>query len=346
MANLPWIKEIVEALRIPVLEEPEVEADDVIGTLARRAEADGAEVVIVSPDKDFQQLLSSAISIFKPAYRGGRLEPVTASSFRQAYGIEPVQYIDLLALTGDASDNVPGVPGIGPKTATKLLQAHGCVETALAAAPQMQARRARQALLARGADALLSKRLVTIRTDLDVDLDWVQASLREADAEALSALFRRLEFRGLARRVLAGRQQEGQAELFAEGAASASRYEADKVRYRTLCGREDLDALCAELRLQNVVALDTETTSVDAMRANLVGISVSWKAREAAYVPVPLADGTGAGVNLQAAPGCSHGPCRRTEPQVRSRGAGAAWHAACGPLLRYHGGPLSAGAGG
>ena len=296
LANLPWIKEIVAALRIPVLEEPEVEADDVIGTLARRAEADGAEVVIVSPDKDFQQLLSSAISISRPAYRGGRLEPVTASSFREAKGIEPAQYIDLLALTGDASDNVPGVPGIGPKTATRLLRAHGSVEAALAAAPQMKAPRARQALLARGADALLSKRLVTIRTDLDVVLDWAEASREAPDAEALSALFERLEFRGLARRVLAGRQQSGQAELFAEGAASAARYDPDKVQYRILRGREDLGALCAQLRMHDVVALDTETTSVDAMRAELVGISVSWKAREAAYVPVPMADGTGAAV--------------------------------------------------
>ncbi len=296
VANLPWIKEIVGALRIPVLEEPEVEADDVIGTLARRAEADGAEVVIVSPDKDFQQLLSPGISIFKPAYRGGRLEPVTASSFRKAYGIEPAQYIDLLALTGDASDNVPGVPGIGPKTATKLLQAHGSVETVLAAAPDMQAQRPRKALLAGGADALLSKRLVTIRTDLEVDLDWERASRQGPDTEALSALFRRLEFRGLARRVLEGRQQDGQAELFAESDSPLSRYDPDQVRYRTLAGREDLDAFCGQLRNQDVVALDTETTSVDAMRADLVGISLSWRACSGVYVPVPLADGTGAGV--------------------------------------------------
>ena len=294
LANLPRIKEIVEALRIPLLEEPEVEADDVIGTLARRAEAEGAEVVIVSPDKDFQQLLSARISLFRPAYRGVSLDPVTESSFRAAYELDPIQFIDVLALTGDSADNVPGVPGIGPKTAIKLLKAHGSVEDALAAAPGMPAKRTREALLEHGAAALMSKRLVTIRTDLDVDLDWTHAARSAPDAAALAALFQRLDFRGLAQRFVGATAPEVQPDLFEEGIASPARYDPQEVDYRIVRDRQELESVCACLSRQPCVALDTETTSVDPTRAALVGISVSWQEKQAIYIPVPLADGTGA----------------------------------------------------
>ncbi|NNE71104.1 MAG: DNA polymerase I, partial [Rhodothermales bacterium] len=129
--NLPDIKAVLRALDIPVVEEEGVEADDVIGTLARKAEADGEKVVIVSADKDFQQLLSDRISMFRPAFRGDAFNPTTEDTFREKFDLAPIQFIDVLALMGDASDNVPGVPGIGEKTAMKLIQEYGSVEDLL-----------------------------------------------------------------------------------------------------------------------------------------------------------------------------------------------------------------------
>jgi DNA polymerase-1 len=172
VANLPLIKEVVKAMDIPVIEVEGVEADDVIGTLSLHAEKDGANVVIVSPDKDFQQLLSRRVSIFKPAYRGESFDPITEESFRDKFGLEPGQFIDVLALMGDASDNVPGVPGIGEKTAVKLVTEYGSVEELLAHAEDVKGKRAREGLLSHRDAAVLSKKLVTIKTDVDISVDW------------------------------------------------------------------------------------------------------------------------------------------------------------------------------
>src|SRR5690606_19792309 len=174
VANLPYIKRIVEALDIPVIEVLGVEADDVIGTIATRAAAEGTEVVIVSADKDFQQLLSDRISVLRPSHRGEEFDPITEESFREKYGLDPAQFIDVLALMGDSSDNVPGVPGIGEKTAISLLQEYHSVENLVEQADQIKAKRPREGLLHHRDDALLSKALVTIKTDVDIDIDWHQ----------------------------------------------------------------------------------------------------------------------------------------------------------------------------
>ncbi len=314
LANLPWIKEIVTALDIPVIEQPLVEADDVIGTLARRAEADGAEVIIVSPDKDFQQLLSPQVSIFRPAHRGEDFDPITADSFREKHGVEPIQFIDMLALMGDTSDNVPGVPGIGPKTAAKLIAQYDTVENLLAHTDEIKGKKARQGLLNHPDDALLSKKLVTIKTDLEVDLDWHTLKRVNPDRRKQLSLFRELEFRTLTRRleesgeVLKGKAQERLAEgvqvdLFGGGDDPAlefdfgpyeeiQQYDPDDVDYRIIRSKAQLAALAEELAAQDRFALDTETTSVDAMMASLVGISVSWKEKQGVYIPTPLPDGT------------------------------------------------------
>ena len=311
LANLPWIKDIVRALDIPVLEEPYVEADDVIGTLARKAEAEGAEVVIVSPDKDFQQLLSDHISIFRPAHRGEDFDPITAESFREKHGVDPIQFIDMLALMGDTSDNVPGVPGIGPKTAAKLIAEYGSVENVLDHAEEIKGKKAREGLLNHPDDARLSKKLVTIKIDLDVDLDWHLFKRDAPDLRKLLGLFRELEFRALIRRledsgeVLKGKAQQNlaagvQVELFAEDPSlefdfgpyeEVEQYHPDEVDYRIIHNKAQLEALAEELAAQERFALDTETTSVDEMMASLVGISVSWKEKQGVYVPTPLPDG-------------------------------------------------------
>ncbi|WP_456425115.1 DNA polymerase I [Rhodocaloribacter sp.] len=317
VANIPIIKEIVRALDIPVIEREGVEADDVIGTLARQAEADGADVVIVSPDKDFQQLLSDHITIFRPAYRGETFDPITVETFREKYGVEPERFIDILALMGDASDNVPGVPGIGEKTAMKLIQQYGSVENLLEHVDEVKGKRAREGLMHHAEDALLSKRLVTIKTDVDVGLDWRALHMEQPNLARLRALFRELEFNTLLSRVekLFGGAPGGQGDLFggsapAEEAEELSfdfgpyeavrRYDVETADYAVVRTRKALDALAAEIRKQPRLAVDTETTSTDQMYASLVGVSVSWAAEQGRYVPTPLPDGTPTEAVLEA----------------------------------------------
>ncbi len=307
-ANLPYIKQIVQALDIPVVEVSGVEADDAIGTLACKAQAQGADVVIVSPDKDFQQLLRPGLTIYRPAYKGEEFDPITEDSFRERFGLEPPQFIDVLALMGDASDNVPGVPGIGEKTAVKLVQQYGSVENLLQHVEEVSGKKAREGLEQHRADALMSKDLVTIRTDLDAEVDWEQSRRVRPDFGRLRTLFGELEFTSLLRRV---EQQHLQETLARSGALAPAEAPDDPAlsfdfgpyeqvesldthptAYHTVTTRADLDALAALLAERDVISLDTETTSTDPMWASLVGMSFAWQDYEAWYVPTPLPDGT------------------------------------------------------
>ncbi len=301
-ANLPFIKRIVRALDIPVFEEPGVEADDVIGTLARRAAAEEADVVIVSPDKDFQQLLDDRVSIFRPAYRGEEFDPITADSFREKFGVEPIRFIDILALMGDASDNVPGVPGIGEKTAMQLISQYGDLDELLARADEVKGKRAKEGLQNHRRDALMSRDLVTIRTDVPVDLEWDRLKRSRPDLGELAVIFRDLEFASLLDRF---RQQDPLLSSGVESPAEGTPLQLDfgsdepvgqldeeKVRYRVLRNRDALVAWIGELEKAARFAFDTETTSVDPTLASLVGVSVSWEAEQGAYIPTPLPDGT------------------------------------------------------
>ncbi len=302
VTNLPFIKEIVQALDVPVIEIPGVEADDVIGTLARRASGEGAEVIIVSPDKDFQQLLDSTISIFRPAHRGEEFDPITAESFRDKYDLEPAQFIDMLALMGDTSDNVPGVPGIGEKTAMKLLQEYGSVESLLEHVGEIKGKRAREGLLEHHDAALLSKRLVAIKTDVEVDLDWLACKRATPDRDLLMSLFSELEFSTLFKRVqdedlfrVNGDATTPAAETKPYAATSDSdllSYAKENVDYVTIRNRGQLEELAETLVSVDRFAFGTETTSTDAMWSSLVGIAIGLDAGRANYVPTPLPDGT------------------------------------------------------
>ena len=309
-ANLPYIKKIVQAMDIPVVEAPGVEADDVIGTLACRAQEEGARVVIVSPDKDFQQLLKPGISIYRPAHRGEEFDPITEDTFREKFGLDPEQFIDILALMGDSSDNVPGVPGIGEKTAVKLLQEYGSVENLLNHVDEVKGKKAREGLQQHRDDALLSKDLVTIRTNLELAVDWDACRRVRPNEEALTAIFQELEFQSLLRRI-----QEQENRRNNTGPAPSSDvdlleandpslafdfgpYEQvqslneERVEYRIIRSKAELTSLVEPLLAQPRLVIDTETTSVDQMWASLVGISFAWEKERAAYVPTPLPDGT------------------------------------------------------
>ncbi len=304
--NLPYIRRIVEALDIPVLEAEGVEADDVIGTLARRAAESGAEAVIVSPDKDFQQLLSERVSIYKPARGDADFEHITADSFKEEYELEPKQFIDMLALWGDSSDNVPGVPLIGEKTSVKLLKEYGSVENLIEHADDVGGKRG-QNLAEYAEQARLSQKLVTIKTDVDVPLDWEQLRRQERDLDALEEVFGELEFESLWERLNgeedgAASRADDATSAVAEDDPSLSfdfgpyeevvQLDAEAVDYAIIKSRKALEDLAATLAEKERVAFDTETTSTDSMVASLVGLSISWGEEQAVYVPTPMPDET------------------------------------------------------
>ncbi|MEQ9569117.1 MAG: 5'-3' exonuclease H3TH domain-containing protein, partial [Longimicrobiales bacterium] len=280
-ASIPRVRAIVEGFRDPVIELEGYEADDVIGTLARQAEAAGLEAVIVSGDKDFYQLVGDHVHLLNPG-RGGPngvdADWVDRSNASDKFGIPPEQVIDYLALIGDSSDNVPGAPGIGPKTAVKLLTEYGDVDAILRAAPDLTGKRARTALTEHADDVRLSRRLVTIQCDLPVKLDLEALKVGEPDYGVLRDLFLDLEFRRLA---------ESYTQLALERDALESET-AEQAEYVLLTTPEAVAAWVDRARGRGRVALDTETTDLDPMRADLVGISLCLAVGDAAYLACAL----------------------------------------------------------
>ncbi len=287
--SLPRIRQLLEAFRVPVLELPGYEADDVIGTLAQRAADEGLETVIVSGDKDFYQLIRPHVCLLNPG-RGGpqavEEEWVDTRNAHERLGVAPDRVVDYLGLIGDTSDNVPGVKGIGPKTAIQLIEQFGPIEEILAHAGEITAKRAREALEAHRDDALLSKRLVTIHTDLPVPLDLEALRRKEPDRPRLKDIFLELEFHSLVRDYAGPAAAEG-----GEEAAPAMATD-----YRLVQSADDARELAERMKKAGRFALDTETTSTDPMRAELVGISVALEPGTAYYLPFAhCAPGTGQG---------------------------------------------------
>jgi len=261
------VMKILAAMRIPVLSVAGYEADDVIGTIAGRARAEVDEVVIVSRDKDVKQLLSDKVKM----YDSRKDEYLDAAGLVGADGIAPEQVVDMMALAGDTSDNVPGVPGVGPKTALALVREHGDLESVLAAAADMKESKRRDALIEHAADARLSRRLVTI--DCDVPLDFDIETCRtddttDADRKELFAILAEL---GLRR--------------FIDELAAPDKDMTERA-YHTVRTRAEFDAVLAELADVERVSVDLETTSSSPVAAEIVGVSLAWKEREAFYIPV------------------------------------------------------------
>jgi DNA polymerase I len=279
-ASLPRIREMVAGFRDEVVELDGYEADDVIGTLARQAVAAGIEAVIVSGDKDFYQLIGPHVNLLNPG-RGGpsgiQHEWVDASNASERLGIPPEQVIDYLALIGDGSDNVPGAPGIGPKTAVPLLQEYGSLDALIEAAPSLKAKRPREALTEHEDLIRLSRQLVTIRTDLPIALDLDRLRVQEPDADRLRRLFSELEFRTLADRFAKASVAEG-------GPTDAT--PSPQGEYQTVTDPVELARLLEEAAAAPAVAVDTETTSLAPMEAHLVGISLSWAEGRGIYLPL------------------------------------------------------------
>jgi DNA polymerase-1 len=264
VVQMPVIKELLEAMRIPVLEIGGYEADDVIGTVARRAEAAGLDVYIVSGDKDMLQLISDKVHALHVHKDNAVLGP---SEVAERFGVTPEHVTDVLGLAGDSSDNVPGVAGIGEKTATALVQQFGSLEEVLAHADEVAGAKRQENLRREAETARLSKELVTIETNVPLEFDLDEATLGEPDVDKLSRLYARLDFHQLRDELVA-------------------RTDASEVDYRLVNDTKALADLVAQLETTEELAVDVESTSTDAFRAELVGISVAFAPQQAFYVPL------------------------------------------------------------
>lgn len=298
---VPVIKDIIAAYRIPILEVPGFEADDVIGTMARRAAAQGYEVCMVTPDKDYAQLVGPGVFMCRPGHGSAPMEELGVQEVLAKYGLaDTAQVIDLLALMGDAADNIPGCPGVGEKTAQKLLAQFGTVEQLLARTAELKGALRRK--VEEGAEKItFSKFLATIRTDVPLEVDTEQLRRQEPDTDALRKLFEHLEFRTFIKRLdadarPAARKQPEMGSLFdlfppdgpAEEKKDALATLADSPHeYHLVQNLEEAQALCDFLLTNKTVSIDTETTSTEAVRAELVGMSFAVAPGKAWYVAVP-----------------------------------------------------------
>jgi DNA polymerase I len=281
-AQVEPLLEAIEGMGIPLLRIDGVEADDVIGTLARQAASAGYSTVISTGDKDLAQLVDEHVTLVNT------MDNTTLDRDRviQKFGVTPEQIVDYLALVGDSIDNIPGVHGVGPKTAVKWLQQYGDLETLKAKAGEVSGKigdRLREGL--RTLD--LSKQLATIRCDVELPLTIDELGLKPQDAESLGSLFERLEFTRLLRRVRGGSESQSPTEPMAVAdTAGATPLVPPVGRYETVVTLEALEGWLERIAAAPLVAVDTETTSLAYMRAELVGISLAVTAGEAAYIPL------------------------------------------------------------
>lgn len=299
-ASVPIIKEVLKAMRIPVLEAEGFEADDVIGTLATKAGAEGIKTYMLTPDKDYGQLVGGNVVMYRPRHGGG-YETLDADGVCQKYGIESTaQVIDLLGLMGDAADNIPGCPGVGEKTAVKLLQQFGSIDSLLERTSELKG--ALKKKVEENAEQIkFSKFLATIRTDVPVSLDLEALRVTDPDRDELRRIFTELEFKTLSDKFLNNRENiknnaNQQLDLFAENTTDGQ-VDAEKSNLRALTDtphtyklvdtEEDMRRLCDFFMTKSFLSLDTETTSTNTIDAKLVGLSFSVEENEAFYVPVP-----------------------------------------------------------
>lgn len=305
---LPIIKEIVEGFNIPIIMVKNYEADDIIGTVAKQAEKEGFTVYMVTPDKDYAQLVSDKVFMYKPSRMGNGIDILGKKEILEKWDIERVdQVIDVLGLQGDSVDNIPGVPGIGPKTAVKLLKVYGSVENILANTADLKGKQ-KENLETFADQARLSKRLATINIESPIQFDADKYTIDPINREKLTKLFKELEFRSLAMQILGEGQPPKpgvQQDLFASGSGSAAprsksaapprpTYSVAKKnmgnvehKYHLIDTPEKRKELIAMLEKEATISFDTETTNIDANIAELVGLVFSVRKNEGYYVPTP-----------------------------------------------------------
>lgn len=313
MSSLPDIKKIIQGFNLPVVECDGYEADDVIGGLAQQAEKAGFEVFMVTPDKDFGQLVTDRIKIYKPGYQGGKVEIMGAKEVCEKWNITNVgQVIDILGLMGDASDNIPGIPGIGEKTASKLLAEYGSLDNVLANAENIKGALGEK-IRAGKESAIMSKKLATIITEVPCEFHDEDFRVKPFNIDALKEIFTELEFKSLGRRILGEEysafvvgNQVIQTDLFGNameqplpkpeelakveekpGLIAEKNIKNTPHNYMAVAGEEAIKELVGKLLKVQEISFDTETTSMDANNAELVGLSFCFKTGEGYYVPLP-----------------------------------------------------------
>ena len=298
--SVPLIKQVLEAMHIPILQVDGFEADDIIGTIATRFGADGIDTFMLTPDKDYGQLIGPNVFMYRPRHGGG-YEILGEKEVGEKYGIPtPAQVIDLLALMGDSADNFPGCPGVGEKTAAKLINQFGSIDNMLQHTDEIKGK-LREKVENAVEDIKMSKFLATIRTDVPMQLDLDELKVEQPDETKLRAIFEELEFKTLINKFLnkvesKPKTDNNQLDLFAENTTNESdepknaKFESIKTtqhEYKLVENEEELHKLCDFFITKEYVSIDTETTSTDAISAELVGLSFSVEEKKAFYVAVP-----------------------------------------------------------
>lgn len=261
--QLPYIKSIIQWLGVKMIEMPGYEADDIIGTLAKKGEEKGYNVVVVTGDKDFRQIISDKTSLWDTM----KDKVTDLDALHMEYGLEPAQIIDLMGLSGDTSDNVPGVKGVGEKTALTLIQDFGSLEKVYEHLEEITKKKLKENLENSHENALLSKRLVAIDCEVPLNCDASDLKINEPDSKGLSDLFRELEFKGLWEQFV-------------------SRKTETKKEYTLCMSEDDLAVLVKRIKEKRLVSIDTETTGTDPHKAELVGISFSLEPDSGYYLPI------------------------------------------------------------
>jgi len=298
--SVPIIKQVLEAMHIPILQVDGFEADDVIGTVATRFGSDGIETFMLTPDKDYGQLIGPNVFMYRPRHGGG-YETLGEKEVEAKYGIPtPAQVVDLLALMGDSADNFPGCPGVGEKTAAKLINQFGSIENMLQHTDEIKGK-LRDKVENATEDIKMSKFLATIRTDVPIQLQLDELKLEQPDEGKLRAIFEELEFKTLINKFLnksetKQKSEEKQLDLFAintpqspeeQKNANFESLKTTQYEYKLIENEDDARRICDFFRTKEFVSLDTETTSTDAISAELVGLSFSVEEKKAFYVAIP-----------------------------------------------------------
>ncbi len=306
---LPYIKNIVKAFNVPMYELAGYEADDIIGTIAKEKEKEGYTVFMVTPDKDFAQLVSENIFMYKPGRKGGEVEIIGIPEVKEKWEVEdPLQVIDILGMWGDSADNIPGIPGVGEKTAKKFIKEFGSMEGLFANTDKLKGKM-KEKVEANKEKGIISKQLATIILDVPITVEDKDLNLEKPDFTELGKLFAELEFNNLAKRILGTNfdpstfaKKGDQMSLFGEVnnskktpatetieiANNFENIESIKPNYIHLKDEKDINALIEAIKKQKSFAFDTETTGLDSLNAEIVGISFCLEKNKAYYLPIEL----------------------------------------------------------
>lgn len=294
----PYIEKLIKAFNIPIITKEAYEADDVIGTIAKQAAKEGFTVYMVTPDKDYGQLVEEHIFMYKPSRQGNGVDVLGPKEITESWGIKRVdQVIDLLGMMGDAVDNIPGIPGVGEKTAVKLLDQFDTLENLLERVDEVSGK-LKDKIIEFKDQALMSKQLATIDTHVPIQFDADKYKVEDFDSKSLMELFKELEFRSLATTILGAASEPTQASLFVtettdskknlSGEYKIAEHSIDNTKhdYQLCLSDEDCNKLVLLLNAAELISFDTETTGIDATQAELVGLSFSIEKHKGYYIPI------------------------------------------------------------